>query len=95
MVVRLAEENDYDGYYLIKADSNNILWGGFTSSPNYDNFKKVFLSRINDITRREYVCEIHRKIVGYLASSEDAGVVEISYGVLSEYTGQGIASAMI
>ena len=95
MIIRLAEENDYDSYYLIKSDSNNILWGGFTSSPNYESFKRIFLNRINDAKRREYVCEIQRKIVGYLASSEDADAVEISYGVLSECTGKGIASAMI
>ncbi len=95
MIIRVANEEDYEGYYQIKSDETNVFWGGWATAPNYDAFKKVFMSRISDSQRREYVCIIDEQIVGYLAVVILDSKVEISYGVKSSYSGQGIATSLI
>ena len=86
---------DYDGYYKIKCDSQNIIWGGFEKAPDYERFRTVFLNRINIPDRHEYICEDEHAIVGYLAAAEEKNIVEISYGVLTQASGKGIATALI
>ena len=95
MIIRLATEIDYDGYYQIKSDSQNIIWGGFDKAPDYSKFKVIFLNRLNSPYRKEYVCEVDHIIVGYLAAVEEENIVEISYGVLAETSGKGVATALI
>lgn len=95
MKIRLATEDDFDGYYQIKSDSKNIFWGGWMNAPDYENFKNVFISRINDSCRREYVCEIENQIAGYLAAVICDSSIEISYGVKSHYSGRGVATSLI
>lgn len=95
MIIRQAIEDDYDGYYQIKSDSQNIIWGGFDKAPDYEKFKTVFLNRINSSDRREYVCIVDHAIVGYLAAVEEGDTVEISYGVLTQASGKGVATALI
>ena len=43
MKLREAHALDYDAFYSIKADKNNILWGGFSSAPDIDNFLGKFI----------------------------------------------------
>lgn len=95
MIIRRATEADYDGYYQIKSDNQNIIWGGFDKAPDYEMFKAVFLNRINSSDRREYVCIVDHTIVGYLAAVENDNTVEISYGVITQASGKGIATALI
>lgn len=95
MIIREASELDYDGYYQIKSDEKNVFWGGWATAPNYETFKNVFISRISDTQRREYVCIIDGQIVGYLAAVILDSKIEISYGIRSIYSGQGIATALI
>ena len=95
MIIRVANKDDYDGYYQIKSDEKNVFWGGWATVPDYEAFKKVFMSRISDSKRREYICIIDGQIVGYLAAVILDSKVEISYGVKSCYSGQGIATALI
>lgn len=95
MIIRTANANDYDGYYQIKSDEKNVFWGGWTTAPDYESFKNVFMSRISDSQRREYVCVIDGQIVGYLAAVLLDSLVEISYGVKSDFSGQGVATSLI
>jgi len=32
---RLAVEDDYDDFFKMKSDFNNIAWGGFLQKPDY------------------------------------------------------------
>lgn len=95
MSIRLATRDDYDGYYKIKCDSQNIIWGGFEKAPDYCKFRDVFLNRLDSPYRREYVCVDDQTIVGYLAAVLEENHVEISYGVLAEASGKGVATALI
>ncbi len=95
MIIRLATRDDFDGYYKIKCDSQNIIWGGFEKAPDYSKFRDVFQNRLNSPERREYVCVVNQTIVGYLAAVEEENSVEISYGVLTEASGKGVATALV
>lgn len=94
-IIRIASKADYDGYYQVKSDSQNIIWGGFDKAPDYEGLKDVFLRRVESPERKEYVCEIDHLIVGYLSAVENGNTVEISYGVLEQATGKGVATALI
>ena len=95
MIIRRATLTDFDGYYQIKADLQNIRWGGWKEPPSYDKLKIIYATRLADETRKEYVCVIDNQIVGCLSAVADCNCIEIGYGVLSSYSGKGVGTAII
>lgn len=94
-IVRLAKKDDYESYYQIKSDPENVFWGGWSCPPDKEKFRFVYNARLSEDQRREYVCEVENTVVGYLAAIIYSSFVEISYGVLIKFSGQGISSEMI
>lgn len=95
MIIRKASLADFDGYFNIKSDLPNIRWGGWREPPSYEKLKLVYESRLHDPGRIEYVCLIENTIVGCLSAIVQDDYIEIGYGVLSSYTGLGVATAII
>jgi len=96
LTYRKAKEEDYDDFYKMKSDSNNISWGGYLEKPIYETFGNVFLSRINSETRKIFIIEKSKDKVGYLCLEYIGdNTAEVSYGVLTEFAGQGIGTYII
>lgn len=96
MKLREAHALDYDAFYSIKADKNNILWGGFSSAPDIDNFLVWYKKQIDKTSKRSlYVFEVNHKVVGFSSIDYTGDDPEISYGVLSTETGNGFGTEII
>ena len=42
VLLRPASAHDFDAFYAIKADANNIKWGGFDKAPQKDTFERWY-----------------------------------------------------
>lgn len=63
---RLAVEEDYDDFFKIKSDYNNVTWGGFLQKPDYEKFKIWFIQQINSKSNREiFIVKKENVSVGY------------------------------
>lgn len=94
---RLAVEDDYDDFFKMKSDFNNIAWGGFLQKPDYERFKSWFMQQIDPGNKRKiYIVKKQNISVGYF-NLEDVDEItsEISYGVISEFTGLGIGTFIV
>lgn len=94
---RLAVEEDYDDFFEMKSDYNNVAWGGFLQKPDYDKFKIWFIQQINSKSNREiFIVKKENVSVGYFnLDNIDEVTSEISYGVVSEFTGLGIGTFIV
>jgi len=94
---RLAVEEDYDDFFEMKSDYNNIAWGGFLQKPDYEDFKLWFLKQIDSKSKRKiYIVKRENVSVGYFNLEYIDNITsEISYGVISEFTGLGIGTFIV
>lgn len=94
---RLAVGEDYEDFYIMKSDYNNIAWGGFLQKPDYKKFKLWFLKQIDfESNRKIFIVKRENVSVGYFnLEYVDDITSEISYGVISEFTGLGIGTFIV
>lgn len=97
LTYRIATENDYDDFFTMKSDYNNIAWGGFVQKPDYINFKIWYLKQIDLKSKRKiFIAKKEGESVGYFSLEEiEENILEISIGVLTASTGLGIGTYMI
>ena len=97
IILRPATIEDYEAFYAIKADINNVKWSGFDKAPHKENFRVWYLNQLaNDSGRKLYLLQVNSKIVGYSSVSYvNPSESEISYGVLTEESGKGFGTEII
>ena len=100
MIIELAKLKDFDEYYKLKSDENNIFWTGWSDKPNYENIKKFFIETINNLKtikdRRIYLAYEDKKIVGYLyIDYVDDDTFALSPAISSDYQGKGYGKELI
>lgn len=97
IILRPATIEDYETFYAIKADANNVKWSGFDKAPHKENFRVWYLNQLaNDSDRKLYLLQVDSKIVGYSSVSYVIpDEPEISYGVLTEESGKGFGTEII
>lgn len=88
---------DYDDFYKIKCDPENVKWSGFDSSPNYERMKEWFCKQLESEKRTIYIAHWNGVACGffYLDKLEEQDAEEIGYGVLTDYSGKGIGTALV
>lgn len=99
LIFNKCSPNDFESYYILKCDEENILWTGYREKPDKDNLKKWFL---NQLKRNDRIMFIIKDIesnapIGYLyldiAGNND--IIETGHGVNSNYKGMGIGTKII
>lgn len=92
---RLAKENDFEGFYKIKCDPQNVKWSGFMKSPNRESLLKWFITNMQNPKRHIYLvlCD-DIKIVGffYVDIISDKICEAASQGILTGYTNIGLGT---
>ncbi|MBP1539316.1 MAG: GNAT family N-acetyltransferase [Prevotella sp.] len=85
---------DYDDFYKIKCDPENVKWSGFASAPDYERMKEWFVKQLESEMRTIYLCYWNGVACGffYLDKLTDEEFEAASSGVLKEYTGRGIGT---
>lgn len=94
LTYRQAAHGDYDDFYKIKCDPENVKWSGFASAPDYDRMKEWYEKQLNSEMRTIYLCYLDGNICGffYLDKVSDDEIEAAASGVLSEYSGRGIGT---
>lgn len=88
---------DYDDFYIIKCDSENVKWSGFASAPDYERMKGWFCKQLESDRRTIYIAYWNGVVCGffYLDKLAEQDAEEIGYGVLTDHSGKGIGTALV
>lgn len=94
LTYRQATLEDFDDFYAIKADKENIAWGGFTAAPNRVSFYEWYKRQLDSDCRWIYLvfCDSKCCAFFYVDRLEDGTYEAASSGVLTEYMGKGIGT---
>lgn len=97
VLLRPASAEDFDAFYAIKADVNNIKWGGFDKAPQKDTFESWYIKQLEPCSKRKiFLLQVENKIVGFSSVNfAEPNEPEISYGVLSEEVGNGYGTEIL
>lgn len=95
---KIARIEDFEGFYKIKCDHQNIKWSGFNTAPNYKNLREWYMLNLKNPLRKIFlVWRDEIEIVGffYLDIISDTICEAASSGVLTCYTKRGIGTMTI
>ena len=88
---------DYDDFYKIKCDPENVKWSGFATAPDYEGMKEWYLKQLDSKIRTIYIAFWNGAACGffYLDKLTEDEFEAASSGVLKEYTGRGIGTWLV
>jgi len=96
IVIRKAAESDFDFFYLIKCEDDNIYWSGHTARPHRDTLYHFFSVNVlsQDISSKRTIFIAEEKpggpCVGYLYFDPiERSSAEISIGIMEAFSGRG------
>ena len=97
LALDLAKESDFCFYHQIKSEIRGIYWSGFSGPPCRIHLLEHFNAMLSGRNRGIYILKGRDMQLGYLCVDKDHlnSTVEISYGVLAQYAGRGLAKTMI
>lgn len=100
MKIELAKINDFDEYYKLKTDDNNIYWTGWLNKPNYDNLKNFYFETISNQKsikeRKIYLAYENDRVIGYLyIDYVNNDTFALSPAISSEYQRKGYGKEII
>lgn len=95
--IRQAEESDFNFFYIIKCEDDNIYWSGHTALPLREKLFRFFFSHVqsHDVLNKRTIFIVEEKrdglSVGYLYLDPiDRSSAEISVGIMQGVSGQGL-----
>lgn len=95
-----ANKSDFQDFYNLRCDEENILWTGHKKSPCKNILGQWFY---NQLKRQDRIIFLVRtvendEVAGYLyldIVGKNRNVIDIGYGVYSKYKGNGIGTIII
>lgn len=96
-----ARAENFDDYYNLKCEKNNIFWSGFSEKPDEVKLKEWYLKQLKNTDRifyLIYINESQENIAGYLymdIEGDKKQLADIGYGVSEKYSGRGIGTGII
>ncbi|SHK17130.1 Protein N-acetyltransferase, RimJ/RimL family [Clostridium cavendishii DSM 21758] len=99
--IQKFELNDFDAYYNLRCEKENIYWTGYISAPSRDTLKTWCINQLKKEDRLFFLVKLNNpthKVIGYLYLDIDEvnkDTVCISLAVSSNYTGLGIGTKII
>lgn len=94
-VLRKAELRDYDDYYLIRSEKNNLYWTGYEQPPDYQLFSSWFSDRLKDPTRDIYLLFVNEECAGSLHIDYYDEEIFIGYSVREKFTARGFGTILV
>ncbi|MFX1383821.1 MAG: GNAT family N-acetyltransferase, partial [Promethearchaeota archaeon] len=101
MILEKCTKEDFENYYFLKCDSENILWAGHKIAPDKEKLYLWFKEQLKRKDRIMFLAKSNNDQnipLGYLYL-DIIGIagdcVEISYGVYSKFVDQGIGTKII
>lgn len=98
--INLATEDDFNFFYKIKKNKDNMYWSGYSKEPNKERLKDFFYNTIhsqNDTNKRKiYIVKFKDSKCGYLYFDPiDVKNVMISVAILDVFSGKGIGKLAV
>ncbi|WP_255401678.1 GNAT family N-acetyltransferase [Sporanaerobacter sp. PP17-6a] len=92
---------DFDDFYMLRCDEENIYWTGHREKPDRDKLYKWYLEQLKRTDRIMFLVKADSldEPVGYLyldiVNNNGEIVAETGHGVNSKYKGRGIGTQII
>lgn len=95
--IKKATMLDFDFYYKVKSEPDNIYWTGHSKAPNYEELKKWYYNIIMYSNKKKiYIPFYQGQRIGYLyVDIKDKNVVDLPIGISKKYQGTGLAYYVI
>jgi RimJ/RimL family protein N-acetyltransferase len=90
-----AEIKHYDDYYKIRSEEKNLYWTGYSSPPDYENFKEWFKQRLIDTDRFIYLMYARDVCLGSLHIDFYDDYAAVGYSVKAAHEGRGIGTNLV
>jgi len=96
-----AQAANYDDYFELRCDENNVLWSGHKHAPEYKKLKDWYVQNIQRTDRLFFLAyenELQKNCIGYLYMDivgDKKDTVEIGYGVHFNFNGKGYGTKII
>ncbi len=101
MFLEKITEEDFEKYYILKCDKENILWAGHETAPDKRKLYKWFMEQLGRKDRIFFLAKSNNDqdvALGYLYL-DTIGInndcIEISYAVHSKFSDKGIGTKII
>lgn len=93
----VADIDNFDDFYKLKSEPNNVFWSGFDSPPSYEAFKEHYKKELAREDRTIIFLYLEDCIAGYIAIDfcKKSKVTETAHGVLSSFAGKGLGKKLI
>lgn len=97
LTYKLATSVDYDDFYKIKCDPENVKWSGFATAPDYERMKEWFRVQLGSGRRSIYLAYWNGEVCAffYLDKLTEDEFEAASSGVVKDYTGRGIGTYLV
>ena len=88
--------DDFDEFYILRCDEENVLWTGHKNAPDKDNLKEWFDIQLNN-NRMIFLVRLlgTREAVGYLyldIVGKNNNIIDISHGIYNRFKGNGLGT---
>ena len=95
-----TSEKDFEDYYIVRSDPDDVYWNGYSSAPEKEGFREGFLKRTANARfekpedRRNYLIRENSTdlTVGFVQLIRRENAVEIGYSVSHQFQGRGYAT---
>lgn len=97
--IELATMDDFDFFYEIKSEENNIFWTGHKEKPDKDNllifFEKIIKNCKKKEKRKIYIIKKEEEKIGYLYITPNKNTFGLATAILSKYQKNGFGKKAI
>ncbi|WP_153207718.1 MULTISPECIES: GNAT family N-acetyltransferase [unclassified Flavobacterium] len=101
ITAKRASKDDFESYFFLKSDEENILWSGHSSAPVKERLFDWYIKNINRKDRYFFLFfdeYSSSRSIGYLyldIIGDFDNIIELGYGVHSDYKGKGYGTQII
>lgn len=97
MFLKNANIEDFEVFYKLKCEKENIYWTNYINAPVKDKLFNWYKSELSKKDRYFLLAEnLEGEVVGYgYIDIKDGETFEISYGISSNFTGLGLGRELV
>lgn len=92
---------DFEAYYAIRCGKPDIYWMGYTSGPDKDAIRDIFMERLGTVdlaqegSRKIYMLKAGESTAGWLMLSNLSDGVEVGISLAEDWLGRGLGTEAI
>ncbi|MBN1055131.1 N-acetyltransferase [Clostridium botulinum] len=100
LLFKRCDEEDFEDFFILRSDDENMYWTGHDEKPNKTNLKEWYLTQLKRTDRLLFIARSDEsdEPVGYLyldIVGNNNNIIETGHGVNSKYKGKGLGTEII